>query len=101
MKLFLLFLVMSLTSLSHGIIETAVESPGIKAEYYETSKTGKIFVIDCNQCDRSFYSFSSTPKITKNGLDISFKKFMADPKKGGFTTLILNLQDDSVLRINY
>jgi hypothetical protein len=101
MKSLLVFISMSFAFITQAAIETAVESPSIKAEYYETSNTGKIFVFDCKQCERPFYSFSSKPKITKNGLDISFKKFMADPKKGGFTTLILNLQDDSVLRINY
>ncbi len=104
MKFLLCFLcTWSFFSAVHGDVEvdTAVETGSIKVEYFETTKKGIIYVYDCDQCTKKFYSFSDEPRIKRQGKYIPFDEFMTDYWNAESPTLFLDPQSRSVLKVLY
>ncbi len=82
-------------------LDIALEPQSIKVEYMDSSNSGIIYVKDCEQCTKPFYSFKQKPKIIKQGKEISFETFMTDYWNARFPTLFLNIKSQAVMRVVY
>ncbi len=82
-------------------VNTAVETGGIKVEYFDSTKKGIIQVFKCSQCTKKYYEFLKEPKIIKSGKSISLKEFMQDYWNAKFPTLILERESKLVLKVVY
>jgi len=81
-------------------LETALELRSIKVEYYSTSNRGLVYVYDCYKC-KKYYSFTTKPIIKKDGKIISFDEFLQDSVNVKYPTVFLDIEDETVRRINY
>ena len=98
--LFISFLLSS-TLYAASIPDTAMETSGIKVEFFETSQEGIVYVYGCDQCTEKFYTFTDEPRIKRKGKYISFEEFMKDYWNAEHPTLFLDQRTQSVRKILY
>ncbi len=104
MKFLLFFLTLySFISFVHADIEedTALETGGIKVEFFELTNKGIIHVYDCDQCLNKFYTFDDQPRIKRQGRYIPFEEFMTDYWNAKYPTIFLDKKSRSVLKVSY
>lgn len=103
MPILILMFSMSLLSFTanSNTIEAAHEARSITVEYYETSKTGKVFTRGCSHCNQSIYDFNVPPIISIDGKNISLKNFIKSPVRNRLGTIIIDQLTNTVLRINF
>lgn len=92
---------LTLNSYAAKYLEIAVETNGIKVEFFESSNRGLIHVKDCSQCKQKYYTFTNKPIIKRFGRIVSFETFLTDYWNAEDPTLFLDPDSLSVLRINY
>lgn len=88
-------------SLGAQYLELAVETGKIRVEYISTSDKGLIYPADCEQCTKTSYTFDGQPVIKRDGTVIPFDAFLSDYWNAKSSTLFLDPESLSVLRINY
>ncbi|MEY8203681.1 MAG: hypothetical protein RPR40_01290 [Bermanella sp.] len=102
---YLLFLLWALSASQSGqaaqFLDLAIETNGIRVEYIESSQRGIVYVKDCSQCTKDYYTFTSKPVIKRGGKVIDFPVFLSDYWNAKYPTLFLDPKTLSVLRINY
>lgn len=81
--------------------DSALETNGVKVEYYETSKRGIIRPIGCSLCILKIYHFTSDIKIKKDNQPITLEAFMSDYWNAKYPTLFIDLKTNKVLRVSY
>lgn len=81
--------------------DSALETNGIKVEYFESSKKGIIRPSGCSQCLLEFYNFKKDIKIIKNGKSIQLPEFMNDYWNAKYPTIFIDLKTNEVKRVNY
>lgn len=81
-------------------LEKALELKSIKVEYYKTSGRGLVYVYSCYKC-KKYYSFTSKPIIKRRGKTITFEEFLQDSINVKYPTVFLDIEDETVRRINY
>ena len=101
-KILLIFFILFFQN-SYGVktLDVAVEATSIRVEYIESSNRGIIYPRQCEQCTKSFYEFTQTPKIIKSGKSISFEKFLQDYSNAKYTTLLLDKKSLSIVKVVY
>ena len=81
--------------------DKAVETNGIRVEFNSISISGIIYVYQCEQCNKSNYTFTKLPQVIRRGTTIAFDIFMNDFRNAKYPTLILDKETLTVLKIVY
>lgn len=99
---FFLLVIFVFSSLAHSSsIEIAHEASSIRVEYYDTSKSGKVFVKGCTHCNQSIYDFKTPPTFNVDGQNISLTEFLKSPIKNRLGTIVIDQTTNTILRVNF
>lgn len=99
---FLIFCILYSSNLyAESTVDTALETSGIRVEYFESSRKGVVYVKGCEQCSQKFYKFSDEPRVKRKGKYISFEEFMTDYRNAEHPTIFLDKRTRSVRKILY
>jgi len=95
------FIILLAQSINLNAFEVAHEAERIKVEYYDLSKTGKVFVTNCSHCSQAIYDFSEPPIITINDKQIAFGQYLKSQKNKQLGTIVIDPKNNTVIRINF
>ena len=99
---FLLLLSFSAPSLAGASAQSiALEGKSLKLDYIETSGKGYIRLYGCDRCSTTQFTFTSIPKVRKQGNEVPFTFLQKDYWNATYPTIFLDPKSNAVVLVNY
>ncbi|GAA6135882.1 hypothetical protein NBRC116188_26720 [Oceaniserpentilla sp. 4NH20-0058] len=80
---------------------SALETNGIKVEFFSSSNYGVITPIGCSYCLQKTYKFYSDININKKGKTTTLQSLLAEYSRAKYPTIFINLDSNVVYKLNY
>jgi len=82
-------------------LEVPLEMDSFQIEFSDISKTGIIRVKGCKNCKKEIYAFSDKTVIKHEGQVVTPEQLLNEYNDARYPTIFLELNSDTVVRINY